>query len=157
VNRQFLVLAATAFAIILFWDWRILYPLKVLTVFFHELAHGIVSVATGGDLIAISLNHHEGGTALTAGGSPFLILNAGYLGSLVFGGLILVAASRGRQSRAIMAMLGATLIAIGVCYVRPFISFGLVYCLGFGAMLLYSGLKLPDGFNRPALRVIGLT
>jgi hypothetical protein len=139
------------------WDSRLLYPLKVLTVFFHEISHGLASVATGGDLIAISLSHHEGGAALTAGGSPFLILNAGYLGSLVFGGLLLAAASRGRQSRAIMAGLGGVLIGIGVWFVRPIFSFGLFYCLVFGALLLYSGRKLPEWWNQAALQIIGLT
>ena len=42
---------------------------------------------TGGRIVAIGLSFDEGGVCQTRGGWPFVILNAGYLGSLFWGAL----------------------------------------------------------------------
>ena len=44
----------------------------------------------------MNFDKREGGYCKTIGGSRFVILSAGYLGSLLWGGLILIGASRTR-------------------------------------------------------------
>ena len=80
-------------------------PLKILVVFFHELAHGAAAVLTGGEIVLITLSPDQGGTAVTRGGSRTLILTAGYLGSLLIGVALLLGALNSHADRAIMAAL----------------------------------------------------
>ncbi|NIQ56083.1 MAG: M50 family peptidase, partial [Gammaproteobacteria bacterium] len=54
--------------------------------------------ATGGELDHITLDPLEGGATYFGGGNAFVALNAGYLGSLLWGGL-LFSAARTRRVR----------------------------------------------------------
>ena len=83
--------------VVLFWNTWAVYPLKILVVFFHELSHGLAAWITGGSIERIELVAQQGGLCVTRGGSTFLTLSAGYLGSLFWGGLILVVAARTRH------------------------------------------------------------
>ncbi len=143
--------------IILLWDTFLLYPLKILTVFFHELSHGLASVLTGGDMVRIELSRHQGGMCTTLGGNTFIILSAGYLGSLIWGGIILVASARMKYDKEIVTILGAILLGVGAVYVRPIFSFGFPYCLVLGFALIMSGRYLSAGFNDILAKIIGLT
>lgn len=155
--RQLGGLALAVVALWLLWHTRVVYPLKILVVLFHELSHGLVALATGGSVVGIRVVPQEGGLCLTAGGSRFLTLSAGYLGSLVWGGLILLAAARSRFDRALTAGLGAVLLAAALLWVRPLISFGFAFTLLAAAALLAAGAYLPEAANDFLLKTIGLT
>src|SRR5262245_20259960 len=99
------------------WDTVLVYPLKVLVVLLHEASHGIAAVVTGGSIDRIEVNADQGGVCYTYGGSRFLSLTAGYLGSMVWGALILIVASRSRHDRGICMGLGAFLVLITILYV----------------------------------------
>jgi len=49
------------------------------------------------------LSVDEGGVCLTRGGWPFLILNAGYVGSLMWGALFLLLGGRRTRARSVVA------------------------------------------------------
>jgi hypothetical protein len=141
----------------LLWSTSLLYPLKILVVFFHEISHGLVAVATGGSIDRIEVVAAEGGLCVTRGGSRFLTLSAGYLGSLVWGGVLLVLASRTRLDRVLAAVLGGILVLVAIAFVRPIASFGFVFGLLSGLALVASGIFLPEVVNDTLLRIFGLT
>ena len=74
-----------AIVVLVFWDSFVVYPLKILVVLFHELSHGLAAIVSGGAIERIELSVEQGGVCYTRGGSSFLILNSGYLGSLACG------------------------------------------------------------------------
>ncbi|CAK0902014.1 unnamed protein product [Prorocentrum cordatum] len=151
------ILVALVVLIVLLWDTVVVYPLKLLVVFLHETSHGIAAVLTGGSVDHIEVSSQEGGVCYTIGGNRFLTLSAGYLGSTLWGGLILVLASRTLYSRFTSMGLGVMTGLIGLVFVRPFLSFGQLFALAAGAALFASGHYLSDRFNDLLLRVIGLT
>jgi hypothetical protein len=158
VNRkEFWGLLGIVAAVIFLWDTPAVYPLQVLVVFFHEMSHGAAAILTGGSIREISVVPEQGGFCVTEGGSRFLILSAGYLGSLAWGGAILVLSSRTRHDRLIAGVTGALLAATSLLFVRPFLSFGFLFGTASGAALVASAARLPAGFNDFVLRVIGLT
>ena len=55
-------------ALWLLWDTPVVYPLKIFVVLLHEASHGMVAVATGGSVHAITLNPQQGGATLTLRG-----------------------------------------------------------------------------------------
>lgn len=66
-------------AALYFWDTAVVLPVKYLTVFFHELSHGLAAVLTGGQIVRIELSRNLGGVCWTAGGIRFIVITAGYL------------------------------------------------------------------------------
>lgn len=137
------------------WRSPVVAPIKYLTVFFHELSHGLAAVATGGEIVKIEMSSNFGGLCYTKGGNRFFVLSAGYLGSLLWGGIILVAAARTRFDREITAGLGILLLLVTLIWVRNLA--GIVICtlsgIGFLAMARYT----TEAFCDQLLRFIGLT
>ena len=157
-NRlTFLVGFAAYFAVLWwFWDTQWVYPLKMFVVLLHELSHGFVAILTGGWIDRIVLNPAEGGACYCPGGSAFLTLSAGYLGSLVWGGLLVMAGHEmGRWSRPITLVIGAAVVGLTVAYVRG--SFGLVFGVAFGLSLIAVARLLPVVVNKVVLTTLGLT
>jgi len=143
--------------IFLLWDTKLVYPVKLLVVFFHESSHGIAAVLTGGTVNRLEISPLEGGACYTSGGNRVLVLSAGYLGSMVWGGIILLLASRTRFDRHVSLILGTIVVLIGLAFVRPLVSFGQLFVVAAGVGLYAIGTFLPEQVNDVALRVIGLT
>jgi hypothetical protein len=137
-----------------FWDSGLVYPLRVFVVFLHEISHGLAAVLTGGRIVAIGLTFDEGGVCITEGGSRFLILNAGYLGSLFWGALFLVLSARTRASREITGFVGVFVLVVTLLYVRSWFGFG--YGLLTGAALVWAAVKLPRDVVDDLLQTIGV-
>ena len=153
----FLTGFAAYFAVLwLLWPTPIVYPLKVFVVFLHELSHGLMAVATGGRIESIALDWREGGETVSLGGSAILTLSAGYLGSLLWG-LLLVLLGRAKPAigRSTLLGLGALMLAVTAFYVRG--TFGLAFGIGFGSALLVAGRWLPGAAVQVGVTAMGLT
>jgi hypothetical protein len=136
-----------------FWDSPLLLPLKLFVVLVHEISHGMAAVLTGGAIESIRLTADEGGVCLTRGGSRFLTLSAGYLGSLAFGSLLVLVAARSRRDRALVALLGAALVVVTLAFVRS--AFGFGYGVVSGAALLLAAHRLPEAAADVILKMLG--
>jgi hypothetical protein len=155
-GRQLLWLVALMVPLTLLWSTWVVWPLKILVVFFHELSHGLAAILTGGSIDHIEVVKEQGGVCVTRGGNRLLTLSAGYLGSLGWGGLALLLSSRTRRDRAVtMAMSGLILLAT-IVWVRPVISFGFGFHLLAGLVILLVGTRLPESVNDVFLKVFGL-
>lgn len=149
---QLIALTVAVFAL---WSTPLVLPLKLLVVFFHELSHGLAAILTGGSIESLSVNFQQGGEAWTRGGSRFVILSAGYLGSLLIGAGLLIAALRGRADRLVLSGLGVLMLLVMLLYVRDVAA--LLICGATGAALILAGRVLPVQWCDLVLRVIGLT
>ncbi len=158
-RRQALFLAgfgAYFAALWAFWYSPVVYPLKIFVVLLHELSHGLAAVATGGTIDRIVLDPMEGGACFCPGGSPFLTLSAGYLGSLVWGLLLVALATRfPRWSGRAVGVVGAAVLVLTIWFVRS--AFGLGFGVLFGLMLLGAARLFPMALNRILLMGLGLT
>lgn len=139
----------------MFWDYAALWPLKILVVLFHEMSHGLAAVLTGGSIESITLSPNEGGLCLTRGGWPFLVLNAGYLGSLLWGVLLLRLSRTPRSAARIVGGLAALLAVVTALYVRPILGFGFPFALLLSAGLAVFARALPSGAPH-LLRALGV-
>ncbi len=124
-----------------------------------EVSDNAIDEALAGhcDLVLIELNPDGSGLCVTQGGNRFLTVSAGYLGSLCWGGLVLVLASRGRRDRVLVGTAGALLIAAAVLWIRPAGGFGFLSTCATGAVLLVSARWLAPWANDLVLKLIGLT
>jgi len=155
--KRLLVPLLLALLVYAFWSTVFVWPLRVFVVLLHEVSHGLAAVLTGGRIVSIELSPQEGGLCTTAGGWPFVIVSAGYLGSALWGALFLVLGFRGRPRahRGATALLGVALVLLTLVYVRS--AFGFAYGLAAGALLLAVARWLPEGASSLVLRLIGVT
>lgn len=154
-GRTILLLATIFVAIALLWGTAIVTPLKIFVVLLHEISHGVAAVVTGGEIVRIEVNAQQGGICYTRGGNGFVTLSAGYLGSMLWGALILIAAARTRYDRLISGAIGAFILILALLYVRN--VFGFVAALLFTLALILIGWKLSEKTNDIVLKVIGMT
>ena len=153
--KRYIALILIFIGIVFLWDTLFVYPLKIFVVFMHEVSHGLAAIVTGGRIVEIQVNPQQGGHALTQGGSRFWTLTAGYLGSLLWGGLILLLAARTHLDKAISVLIGLGMVAISIGFGES--TFTYLFGIGFGVVLLAVGFFLPEVVNDWILRVIGVT
>ncbi len=153
--KRYIALLLIFIVIVFLWDTLVVYPLKIFVVFMHEVSHGLAAIVTGGSVVEIQVNPQQGGHALTQGGSRFWTLTAGYLGSLLWGGLILLLAARTHFDKAISILVGLGMVAISIGFGES--TFTYLFGIGFGVVLLAVGFFLPEVVNDWILRVIGVT
>ena len=139
----------------LFWSSPVVYPLKLFVVLLHELSHAAAAIATGGEVLGIAVTANEGGVCRCPGGSAFLTLSAGYLGSLGWGALLFWTGMRGgrRASRA-LGLVGVLVAALTLLTVRN--AFGLVFGVLFGVALLGASRWLRERASGLLLAGLGL-
>jgi len=151
--KGFLLLCGIFLALAFLWNTAWVYPLKLFVVVLHEGSHGLAALATGGRIEEIQVKAQESGSTVTTGGNAFLVLSAGYVGSMLFGATILVLASRTRLSPWIALLLGVCVVALAFrCMPKDGRAFAAV------AGILLAGLALlPRWISAFVLRVIGVT
>ncbi|MBN2383729.1 M50 family metallopeptidase [bacterium] len=138
-----------------FWNSVLVYPVKLFVVLLHELSHGLMAALTGGSIESIELDYRIGGLCTTRGGNRFLVASAGYLGSLVLGGLILVLTARTRFSHIVSFCLGLMVILVMLFYIP--IGSGWLFSVPFAAVLIVLALYASQQLNQLVMMFIGLT
>jgi hypothetical protein len=104
----------------------------------------------------IVITPNEGGLCECGGGSAFLTLSAGYLGSLLWGAAILTAArGRGKIPQIATMAIGALVVVVTLLYVGNW--FGILFGVAFGGGLIMAGRHLPVDGTASLLTALGLT
>ena len=153
--KRYIAILLVFIGIVLLWNTNVIYPLKIFVVFMHEVSHGLAAIATGGSIVEIQINPQQGGYARTLGGSRFWTLTAGYLGSLLCGGIILLLAARTHFDKTVSVLTGIGMVAISIGFGSDMFTY--LFGIGFGVILIVFGLFLPEVVNDWLLRIIGLT
>ena len=154
---KFLAGFALYFGVLWFlWDTPVVYPLKIFVVLLHEMSHALVAVATGGSIDRIVLDPYQGGACYCPGGSAFLTLSAGYLGSLGWGALMVEGARAKRiRSDLVNGAIGGLVVILTALFVRS--TFGFVFGIAFGLAMIALSRKLSVALNRGVLLTLGMT
>jgi hypothetical protein len=143
-QREVLIVLGLAVASMLLWrvPWLgwIFYPFHLFGTFVHELSHGLAAILTGGKFVQFIVRPNFSGVATTAGGVRWVVVSAGYLGSALFGGLLVIISAWGVSARAVLLGLGVILGIMCLLFVRSI--FGLVTGFLFSAGLIAAGLYL---------------
>ncbi len=117
-NLEFFCLTLVAF--LLSYVPFIQIPFTWFMTFFHEISHGIGALCTGGSIHKIEIHLQGSGLCYTSGGIRFVVLNAGYIGAVLWGVVIFVMADgMSRKGTNFLVMFFAGFIAIsGILYGR---------------------------------------
>ena len=116
-----------ALASVFLWLTPALYPLKTFVVFVHETGHALASVLTGGQVLTMVVTPFESGYVQHMGGNSLLVASAGYVGSALFGGGMLLLSGRQRLASQTFTSLACLFALVTLCFVRN--AFGVVFGL----------------------------
>ena len=155
-TRLLLGIAVFYIALWLLWLTPVIVPLKIFVVLLHEISHALAALASGGAVERIMLDMNQGGATYVLGGNSLLILSAGYLGSLLWGLLLIeLAGARTRHARWAVGVLGGFVLLVAALYLRNL--FGFIFTALFGVALILSARRLPARGVANVLLVLGLT
>jgi len=137
------------------WNSPVLLPLKWLVIFFHESSHAFATVLTGGTVQSLQIVPEQGGQVISQGGNRFVILSAGYLGSLLCGLLLFMLTVFTEKDRWLTAGLGLLLLIITIWLADTLFSqlFGGLM----GLSLCLAARYLPAWVNDLICRLVALT
>lgn len=117
-------LAIALLASLLLWNLPfggiLLYPFKLLATWLHEMSHGLVMIVTGNGLDRVAIYRDTSGLAHAGGAAGptalAFIASAGYMGTALWGALLLVVTPTARAARVALlvfaALLGTTTLLI---------------------------------------------
>lgn len=152
--RRLGVLVAMMAVLLVFWQSAALLPLRLVVVTFHELGHAALAVLTGGEVVEVMVGLDEGGRTVTRGGDPVLILNGGYLGSLIAGLAVLYFIDLPGGARTVAGILGGGLAIVAVrWFMLSTVGFGLV--LVTGVLLIGLATRSPEWLAEWVVRLVG--
>lgn len=152
-RQQLMLIIGLLVLSILFWSSPVLYPVKLFVVLLHELSHALAALLTGGSVERITIDSRIGGMAMTRGGWSWIVVSSGYLGSMLLGGAMFLLSLRPRMSVFIAAGVGVIVLLVTLFFVRN--SFGVIFGLAFGGVLLAAARRLPERWLRLIVQYLG--
>jgi hypothetical protein len=127
-------------------------PVTQFTTMVHELSHALVCIATGGFVTGLTIvgdGSGHGGLTFCRGGMPFFYTQAGYLGTAVFGSLLIFVGQYPRLSKFVLIFLGTAMAAASLFLIGGnVLSTGLagvgsfLWGIAMSAFLIFAGIKL---------------
>lgn len=135
------------------WSSPIIQPIKIMVVLFHEMSHGLMALVSGGQVLRIVITADEGGACETQGGMALLIVSAGYLGSMFFGGLLLYL-SRFRGSVPVIFTFLTLVVAAAIVTVLHD-PYSRSFATALAGSFVFLGLLSPVLIGALILRVLG--
>jgi len=143
--------------VIALWNTVILKPLKIFSVFLHELGHSLMAVIFGNGIAGFRINFDESGYALTlpkSGFSSFIIANGGYLGSVLFALLILDL----KKTAAKKYILGTSaILLLGMAIVYGKSVFTIIYASIYAGIILLLYMMKNEKLNDWVIDIIGVS
>jgi hypothetical protein len=124
-----LLVAATISVLLWFIPYAeiLTYPFRIFVTFIHEGGHAIAALLTGNTVESLSVaTNASGETYTTQGGliSQVFISSAGYLGSMLFGALLLVLIRKAVAARIVLVGSAALIFGLTMIYglIKPIFS-----------------------------------
>jgi len=160
-TKQILLLIVLFIIAVKFWNTMFIYPIKLFVVMLHEMSHGMMALVLGGRIVEIQISPNIGGACIytipNSKAAQILVSSAGYIGSMVWGALILVASFKVKKNKYITLMIGFFTLMLSIFVSKTGEIFGIVFCLGFTLFMIFSYKYLADWFHDYMVKFLGLT
>lgn len=132
---------------------NLLYPIRVFVTFLHEFGHAAGALLIGGTVESIIIEPNAGGMTTTLGGNRPITIAGGYIGSALFGNIMVyVGAKRPRLVKPMTGLIIAILLITGIVWYKT--VFTAVMLFLFAGGLFFAGFKSRMG--REVLIFLGL-
>lgn len=143
-DRKCQMLVAFLVFSLIFWDAPyisyVLYPFKLFVTVIHEACHALAARITGGQVAFIQISPDESGVTGSMGGWRPLVVMAGYLGTSIFGGLLIWWGRNPDQARTVLHTIGVVILSLTLFYGGGG-AFSFISMLLIGAAILFVSRK----------------
>lgn len=143
--------------VMVLWNTIVIKPLKIFTVYLHELGHALMAFIFGYGIQGFRVNFNESGYTLVQPKgwfSSFMIANGGYLGSILFALLILYL-KRTAARKFILGILAIIFLAVSIRFSG--FSFTLLYSIIFAGFVLVVYMVQNDKLMDWVIDIIGIS
>ncbi len=130
-----LILSAVPFA-----DW-LTYPIRLFVTYIHEGGHALATILTGGSVSSMTVDPNTSGLTMTRGGFGLLISSAGYLGTTIFGALVLLLAQRESRAKWLLSAMGIIVLMMAAGFVNGGASWLMMLPLALAGALWLGGMR----------------
>jgi hypothetical protein len=114
--------------------------LYLLVTFLHEFGHAMACLISGGHVVALQVNLDGSGLCTTSGGNRALVTAGGYIGSVLFGNIMLWAGIRHKYlSRFLAGGLAICMVVVSLIWFSTPASF--LFTAVVGGLLLFLFVK----------------
>jgi hypothetical protein len=137
----------------------VLYPFMIFSTWIHETCHGTAAILSGGRVNWLKI--YENGSGLAYCSMPSGVMkrvffkSAGYVGTALIGGVLLLFRRTKRGPRLGIYITGAVILLTSALFVRN--TFGLLILIPMGLVLLLCGWKLPSNRMRDVYALLAAT
>lgn len=139
------------------WNTMFIKPIKLFTVFLHELGHAFMAVVTGSSITQLKIYFNESGHVISLPKdwlSSFLIANGGYLGSVIFAICILLLKNT-RVKKYIIGAIALVFLAVTFKY-SGILSFTMLYSVIFAAFAIIIYMIQKEQLHDWVIEIIGI-
>ncbi len=140
-----------------YYGWYIGYPFAILGTWFHEMGHGMMSLALGGTLSHLELFTNGSGLAHIGSLSPLsysLSAAAGLMSPPLVGAIFILTGRSQKASKVMMFVFGSVLLLSVVIWVRT--TFGVVVIGLWGATIIALAVQLPNSYKPFIIQFLGI-
>ena len=165
-RQELLLLSMIAVVSLALWQFRlgrkIVRPYFILGVFFHEVGHAIAILMLGGRPVKIQLLLNDGGVTWWRYYQSFgrfrraIVSSAGFLGSAIVGGLLILASRNPNITNNILIILGIFSLAITIVWVREWFGYGFMTMIFWGFIILAIAFRTPPEVQKLMIQFLGV-
>lgn len=144
-------------AVILFWNQLVLQPLILFSLVFHKLGHALTAFISGYGYDAFKVIFStKSDIVIQPKGwfSSFMVLNGGYIGSLLFAGMVLLL-KKTAAKRFIPGTLAIIYLLISISY--PAFDSIIIYPVIFTSLIIIQYMIGNDSVNEFFIDVLGIS
>jgi hypothetical protein len=144
-------------SLMVLWNTIVIKPIKLFTVYLHELGHAFMALVTGTRITELKIYFNESGHVLSLPKdwfSSFLIANGGYLGSVLFAILIVVLKNTAFR-KYIIGFIAILFLAVTFRF-SGIVSFTMLYSVIFAVFALILYMIQNDKLNEWVIEIIGI-
>ena len=145
-----------------YYGYYILYPFTILGTWFHEMGHGIMAIAMGGNFLYLEIFPNGSGLAhynysefyILPKYAKALISAGGLFGPPVVGSILILMSKSTRKSNFILYFLSVFMLISVVIWVRTMV--GGVVVSSLGVLFLLIAIKAKNNIKQFVVQFIGL-
>lgn len=95
----------------------ITYPFLIFSTFIHETSHATAALLTLGHVDSITVSPDGSGLTYTSGGVRMIVASAGYIGTALFGGLLIILSSHLRWVKRVLIFCAALIAIVTAAFI----------------------------------------
>ena len=140
-----------------YYGWYIGYPFRILGTWFHEMGHGMMSLALGGTLSHLEIFQNGSGLAHIGSLNKYsyaLSAAAGLMSPPLIGAVFILIGRNKKASKIALFVFGSILIVSVIVWVRTL--FGVVVVGIWGAAIMTLSLSLSDDYKPFIIQFLGI-